>query len=38
MCQDVGIRGSACNIDTLVISELKKLNFKITIIFIFNTF
>ena len=26
MCQGVGIRGSACNIDTPVISELNKLN------------
>ena len=26
MCQGVGIRGSACNIDTPVISELNKPN------------
>ena len=26
MCQGVGIRGSPCNIDTTVISELNKLN------------
>ena len=36
MCKGVGIRGSACNIDTPVISELTlkqtKLNFKIAII------
>ena len=27
MCQGVVIRGSACNIDTPVISELNKLNY-----------
>ena len=33
MCQGVGIRDGACNIDTPVISvKLTKLNFKIAII------
>ena len=26
MCKGVGIRGSACNVDTPVISEFNKLN------------
>ena len=39
MCQSVGIRGNACNIDTPVISvKQTKLNFKIAIICIYPTY
>ena len=40
MCQGVGIRGSACNIDTPVISELNKLNYILNryYIYILNTY